>query len=454
MYIFLLKINFFIYKYKYIIRTKFFLLIFLLHILKVSSDSTSLSECKTCKNNATSCKSVEYCKDGSTIKIVNNGTPGSVKFGKSGTPTGNYFFNSNSGLITNNDDTANSVSDQYTCNSSGCNKIPDNNIDKFPTYINSKAEKLNCAFIKYSSSSSSGSSGSSGSYSCETGESTKSYYDNAFKKVINCSSSKCTLTSAAGYYVNYVDSNSYIYCDGNTCTPKMVESSEKVFYLNAGLDKSSNPIIYCDGTVSTGKKCKTIVGDTTVAYLEGEANGSDYYSSLIICTSSTKCTSVVYDSGIFLSSEYAENKLIECSSSGCTELIDATLIGYKGENSNYIYYIDELSKKLIRCISATGTGTGTGSGTKTLTCELYTDTSNKYYLDYSTLSLELCKISSSSSGGGGGSGGGSGSRRKRTDTIIDICGINIISCDSSSKCKSSLIVNESNFIDGDKSVSF
>jgi len=305
------------------------------------------------------------------------------------------------------------------------------------TYINSKATGLDCAYVLVKSGK---------EFTCTNGVQNQSYFDQTSKKVINCSSNKCTLTSAAGYYLDYAQYTDekidfIIHCDGNKCT-KSNKYSEKTtptveFYLNAGLDKSSNPIIFGDKT-----KYITISGDTTVAYLDySTLSGESSYSNLIICTTSNKCSSVSFNSGIFLSSANVNkddnnviiiNQLIECSSSGCTELEDDTIKDYQGSNSNYIYYIDELSKKLIRC------------GGTTFACELYTDTSNKYYLDYSTpSSSELCLHDISSN---------------ISEYVLSngksYCGINIISCDSSSKCNFSLIVNESNFIDGDDPVSF
>ncbi|OUM59855.1 hypothetical protein PIROE2DRAFT_14521 [Piromyces sp. E2] len=426
------------YTFEYTFRINIFILIFTINILKISaSDPPSpLKNCSDCIGDDV-CEDNEFCidKTSNTIKAVNPSTyaPGSIRYGNSRSPTGNFFFSD--GKIISSKSIAAEAVDSYYCNSSGCSAL-DKTDDL--TYINTKASGLDCAYMKITSSKA----------TCANGVANQSYYDSTSKKVINCSSSKCTTTAAVGYYRDYAsyedgENEFIIYCDGSTCT-KLDQYSKKTdptveFYLNAGLDKSSKPIIF--GNKAT---YSTIAGDTTVAYLDYSTLTGDYYKNLIICSSATKCTSEEHNSGIFLthsSLAAAGNiqQLIECSSSGCKELEDASIKAYKGGANSFsenLYFIDELSKKLIKC-----------SASPTLACIVYNDSLNKYYLDYSThSSSELCDSSATLP-------------NYPTYNIsvdsdkVSYCAVNIISCDSTSKCKSTLIVNESNYLDGDNPVS-
>ena len=371
-----------------------------------------LPNCEGCDDST--CFPGGYCLSSSgVIKLVNsNNLPGSTKFGKSGTPTGNFFFKGASGkfgLITDGTDDPDSG---YKCDSSGCNIID----GEEETFINSKATGLQCAYVF---------SGSS-SLNCNTASANLSYYDDFSKKVINCSSKKCSLTAATGYYINYYEYDSgkinrIITCNNNLCKP-YPESSSKAFYLNAGLEKSTKPIIKFDGD-----NFSIITGDTEKAFLDKstliESSDPFTYTNLITCSSDKKCSSESYDSGVFLSS--VETELIKCEASGCTTF-DVTSEGTNllGNNNSNLYYIDALSKKLIYCDCKPTLGK----------CNLSDESANKYYLDYNT-------ISSSTAGFCGNSG-------------ESFCSTNIISCDSSLKCISKAITSNSNFIDGETVVSF
>ncbi|ORX44894.1 scaffoldin [Piromyces finnis] len=415
-----------------------FILIFSLFILKVKSDG--LVECAKCHeghNDQAECDGNKYCYDDTTktIKSVTAKIEGSVEFGKSGKPSGNFFFNGGK-LVTNESDGDN-IDIGYICNSSGCNEISLETDDE-ETYINSKAASLSCAYILVAAT-----------FKCKNGSSTQSFFDTTSKKVFSCSSSRCTsTTSAAGYYVDYADYGDdfkglrLINCNGNSCEVNTItdeEDNRKIeFYLNSGSDKSSMPIIYFDK-----EKYKTITGDTTVAYLDNGTYRDNYYNNLIICTSITKCSSVAHDSGIFLSPANSAsvndstniNQLIECSSSGCAELDDTEIMEYIGSNSENSFYIDEISKNLISCMVD-----NIDDDNKVLKCRISNkEISNKYYLDYSTFSLsENCDTVKHIM-----------TIETDEESFWTFCGINIISCDSLSKCKSSNISEDSNFIDGD-----
>ncbi|ORX44895.1 scaffoldin [Piromyces finnis] len=411
-----------------------FILIFTLYILKVKSDASPLLECTTCVNGG--CNNKKFCFNGSTINAVNSaGNTGSVLF--SGRTPGNYFFK-NGEIVTS---TIEGIDDGYSCDaSSGCSKITvESSIEK--TYINSKATSLLCAYILATG-------GESTAFECKNGTANKSYFDNTSNKVFSCSSSRCSLISAiAGYYVDSgeysTEGKTIINCNENPCKIEKPDGNVIVeFYLNSGSDKSSNPIIYYNKEGGY----KTITGDTTVAYLDygtkdDSVEDAVIYNNVIICSSTTKCSSVAYKSGIFLSPANSANvndstnisQLIECNSSGCAELDDTEIMEYIGSNSENSFYIDEISKNLISCMVD-----NIDNNSKVLKCRISNkEISNKYYLDYSTFSLsENCDTES------------------HIMTIeaaekTSFCGINIISCDSLSKCKSSNISEDSNFIDGD-----
>jgi len=382
----------------------------------------ALKDCETdCKNDATadpavtsSCTDQGYCiSDSNTIKIVNsNKLPGSTKFGKSGTTPGNYFFDGNGVLVTAKKNSQ-TIDSGYYCDSSGCIPIP---TTTGKTYINTKASDLTCAYIKRETS-----------FECGSANENESYIDDSSKKVINCSSKKCSLTSAAGYYIDYGAVDKIIFCSGNSCTNDINLNSPATdrFYLNAGLDKSINPIIKYDNNKTSGQKLSPISGNTEQAFLDystvidPSSTGSLSYRNLITCSSYKKCSSASYDSGIFLSS--TSTILIKCESSGCSELnTEDSANTNKGSKNAKSYYIDALSKKLIVC----------DNNSK---CSLLDDSSNKFYLDYSTKSTSTDKSC------------GTGK--------VSFCSTNIISCDSSSQCISKAIVNESYFIDGETAVS-
>jgi len=383
---------------------------------------TDIVDCSSCIDSPSSCKDKDYCFDAidatsKVIKALNNeGKVGPTKFGKSGTSSGNYFFNNDSKLITS-DAEDNVITSGYSCNSSGCKSIDSK------SYINSKATGLLCAYILDSK--------------CKTALANESYYDTFSEKVIKCSSNKCSLTSENGYYVDsgkYTNQGKYlITCKNNVCKSEEYTGNNVHFLLNAGMEKSSKPIIYFDTN-----SYKAIPGDPSVAYLDYSIYSATDPSTitdiittnLIVCFSENSCSSKSYNSGVFLSSAKSlsdsnQKQLIQCDTNGCKEMDDSTIENYKGTNSDNIYYIDELSKKLISCT--------TGS----LSCEISSkDTSNKFYLDYSTLaSSTLCSTNNKISGGS-----------------ESFCSTNIISCDSSSKCKSISVVSDSNFIDGDTNV--
>jgi len=366
----------------------------------------------------------KYCIDDSLIKIVTNAkTIGSTKFGKSGTPSGNFFF-ANSlpfDLVSSGSGTTNII---YSCNSSGCKLISDTT----GTYFNSKASGLACAY--------------SLATDCKTAESGKTYYDSFSEKVISCSGSKCTLTSGSGYYIDYgiVDNSNSKYtnlikCTNNSCKSinnDSLSTDLKEYYINAGLDKSSNPIIKFDTT----DKYKSIPGNTSGVYLDYDTLVSENIcTNIIVCSSTTKCTSVAYDSGIFLNAGDGD-PLIKCSSTGCQEYVDKA--NYTGANSKNLYYVDGLTKKLIKCISTTTSSTPRKrASTTTVTCEISNEnTSGKYYLDYSTESTSS-KCNSDHIFNGNG------------NSVLGFCSLNVISCNASSYCSSSLISTNSQFIDGD-----
>jgi len=398
--------------------------------------------------DSTTFTSGKYCIDGSVIKIItNNGVAGSTKFGKSG-PTGNFFFDANMNLMTSGDDNTN-IGSIYSCDSSGCTLVSSSeNNDK--TYFNSKATSMSCVYSKGGK--------------CQKGESNKSYFDSYTNKVIICSNNKCTLSSSSGYYINYGISDNdnkitnLVTCNNNSCSTEDLSKStsesggsgggstgsgsgentrrsegrrkrenkyeSSKFYINSGPDKSSKPIIY----FGADSKLKTISGEISGVFLDTgtlTSPSSEYTSNVIVCSSSNKCTSVKYESGIFLNAakkhkgikDENEAQLIECSATGCKSItIESEEEGSSGsgDQSSNLYYLDGLTKKLIQC-----------SGTTSVECSLYDkSTSGKYYLDYSTeSSSEECPG--------------------------EFCSLNVISCNSSSHCSSTLISTDSQFIDGD-----
>lgn len=373
--------------------------------------------CSDCITNATvsssKCAPSSYCLDGTVIKIINsNHYPGSIKFGKNGTPSGNFFFESTGIIVT---EASQTIDKGYTCDTSGCTSLA--SVTGSYTFFNTKYKDPTCAFVDMSSST-----------NCK-GAASQTFFDETSKKVIFCTANKCTLTAAAGHYINYgiVNSSNYekrISCNGNTC--EVIDKSAREFFINSGVDKSTKPIIYSDGTTY-----KTIIGDTSVVFYDTatEILGSTAktYSNLIICQSTTKCTSTLRDNGIYLSPSNVVNdstiqQIIKCSSSGCSEL-DVTTI--YGNVSNVVYFVDGLSSKLIQCKDTS------------ITCNLYNkDTSGKFYLDYATT------LASSTTTGFGAANSGS----------LNVGVTNIISCDSSSICTSSTITSESQFIDGHSSL--
>jgi len=268
---------------------------------------------------------------------------------------------------------------------------------------------------------------------CVEGKPNESYFDTFQKKVINCSSSKCTLTTTTGYYIDYgTDSSALNYlitCSNNSCsTEKSTSTTVTEFYINAGLDRSSKPVIYFNKS-----KYATIGGNPSGVFLDSDTvtgtSTPSVYTNVIVCSSTTKCSSVVHESGIFLNAgnihDSAKNaaQLIQCSSTGCEELALANN-DLTGDNSDNFYYIDGLTRKLIQC---------TGGAP---VCSIYSkDTSGKYYLDYSTSSSSV-KCTANLFGVSGTQG---------------FCSLNIISCDSSSYCTSTLITTDSQFLDGDTS---
>jgi len=205
-------------------------LIFILLHAFIINKVYSTTGLQTCSDAGTSSNVQTYCFDDPLIKFVpSTKTVGSTKFGKSGTPSGNFFFTNDNKLITGTEASP-SITSIYSCDSSGCKLVEDNN----GTYFNSKASGLKCAY--------------SLATSCKDAVASNTYYDTFSKKVISCSGSKCTLTSGTGYYIDYGDYSSdkdlyIIKCTNNSCETIKNEDSFKKYYLNSGLDKSSNPII-------------------------------------------------------------------------------------------------------------------------------------------------------------------------------------------------------------------
>ncbi|KAG4098177.1 hypothetical protein H8356DRAFT_1424886 [Neocallimastix lanati (nom. inval.)] len=364
---------------------RIFYLVYVFNVLKVYS--TGLQTCEDCTSNP--CDVNTYCFDGTNIKSINNGIPGSVKFGK-GASSGSIFFNDDSKLLkTDNDGSIGSI---YTCSSSGCSYVDDTS----KTYFNSIASGISCII--------------NDNNNCKKGEANESYYDNYSKRVINCSASKCLPSSVTGYYIDYGTDpskmNYLITCINNSCTTELHSGTEVEFYLD-GLDKTSQPIIYFDG------KFSKIPGNVSGVYLDSETKSG---SNLIVCESTTKCVSLSYNEGIFLNAANLLDKtksseqLIVCSSTGCI----GKEISSTDTNNHANYFVDGLTKKLIQC-----------SGTTDVSCEIVMNNiSNKYYLDYATPSSS-CSMGSS------------------------FCSANVIYCNNSSRCVSSLITSESYFIDGD-----
>ncbi|ORY58926.1 scaffoldin, partial [Neocallimastix californiae] len=370
-----------------------------------------------------------FCLDTNVIKVVTSlGTPGSTKYGKSGNPTGNFFFD-NDGKIVTVTDSSNSPTSGYYCTSSGCEEIDSSSTD---TYINSKATSLKCAYTI--------------GIACQEAFQGKTYYDTSSAKVIVCpNSNRCTLTANNGYYIDYgsVDSGTtpptnptyLIKCTDNTCdNSKKATSGVIEFYLNAGLDKSTNPIIYSDGT-----KYEAIEGNTSAVFVDSNSVIDDTaslltYTNIIVCSTKTKCSSVAYNSdlGIYLNAGNSQDstktkaQLIQCDSTGCIEkeLSDVT---EAGTNSEVIYYVDKLSSKLIECKGSSG-----------VTCAITTtDTSGKYYLDYAKASPSTMCINNNNTFG--------------PNSAAGFCSLNIISCNSSQICTSNAISKNSQFLDGDTS---
>jgi len=278
--------------------------------------------------------------------------------------------------------------------------------------MNSKASDMTCVYVE--------------SNDCKDGKANESYYDTTSKKVITCSSSKCLLSSASGYYIDYGSNDNKTYlitCSNSSCTTEDHSSAGGgvEFFLNAGPDKSSKPIIYFNGT-----NFSPISGDTTGVYKD---NGSTS-NNVITCQSVTKCSSNTYESGIFISSAHIQyntknsEPLIECSSSGCNPK-NLDNVG-TGNYTNNAYFVDRLTSKLIQC-----------DVSSSIACSVINrEISNKYYLDYTTYS------SSCDSNG----------LFTNSKTKSSYCALNVIYCNSSSICKSQAISSESQFIDGDDSV--
>ncbi|KAG4098171.1 hypothetical protein H8356DRAFT_1673871 [Neocallimastix lanati (nom. inval.)] len=410
---------------KKIKRSLFLICLSLAYMKFVNASAAALQECTPDTNTPPNTPVLGYCLDGSIIKKVTTmGTAGSAAFGKGGLPSGNVFFNTNA-LISSG--TANGFG--YSCGASGCTPIIEES-----TYYNSQAKTLSCAYLKCDTSS---------SCTCAVGGPNQSYFDNFTKKVINCSSSKCTLSTVAGYYIDYGSENSNQYknlitCSDNKCNSEPVNASETQFYLNAGLNKSSYPIIYFD----TSNFLSAIASsDTSKVFVDTATKSGDNYKNIIVCSSTTKCSSVTYESGIFLngdqeilgtSSQNKANLLIECSSTGCSvkKVEDET-----GDNSDNLYYVDGLSSKLIQCV--------VDSGSSSITCSIYTGTTaGKYYLDYASPSSSN-KCSDANAPGVFGPTDG-------TNSAKGFCSLNIISCDKSQLCTSKIISTNSQYIDGDK----
>ncbi|OUM59858.1 hypothetical protein PIROE2DRAFT_14524, partial [Piromyces sp. E2] len=398
--------------------------------------SNVLQNCSDC-NSSSLCKKESYCFDGTSIKYIGNddGLPGAIKFGKSGSPAGNIFFDSNHKLITS----TGTIESIYICDSSGCNAST-TFASSDDTYFNLKASDMNCIFNVKTA--------------CTKGDANKSYYDVGSKKVINCTSNKCTLSSTTGYYIDSGTDTHLITCNNGSCTTEDHSSNGPEFFINAGLEKATKPIIYFDGTT-----LKTISGDTTGVYFDSAtvSTSGDSYSNVILCQNSSKCTSTTFDSGIFLSSAHItdstnnEASLIECSSSGCKELEFTADIS--GDNDN-IYFIDGITSKLIQCTLDSGSGGSGGGGRKrSLTfiknkhsrattisaeCSIYDkESSGKYYLDYASAHTSTsCDTDS---------------LFENSENEKSFCSNKVISCNSNSKCTSILISSDSQFIDGDSS---
>jgi len=349
-----------------------------------------------------------FCIDGNVIKVVTSlKTAGSTKYGKSGNPTGNFFFDTSGKIVTGGTTAADSG---YYCTSSGCEEITTG------TYINSKATTLVCAYTD--------------GLSCKTADQGKTYYDTSSAKVIVCpNSNRCTLTANNGYYIDYgaTSSDKLIKCTDNTCSPVSINTKTE-FYLNAGLDKSTNPIIYGDTSQYT-----TIEGNTSAVFVDSNSDSdktvaTSTYTNIIVCSTKTKCSSVAYNSdlGIYLNADPTSGKaqLIQCDSTGCIEKMLNDVLA-SGSNSSTIYYVDKLSSKLIECKNSSG-----------VTCTITTtDTSGKYYLDYAKASPSTnCPKTTGA-----------------TPAIIGFCSLNIISCNSSQICTSNTISKNSQFLDGDVS---
>jgi hypothetical protein len=347
-----------------------------------------------------------FCIDGNVIKVVTSlKTAGSTKYGKSGNPTGNFFFDTSGKIVTGGTTAADSG---YYCTSSGCEEITTG------TYINSKATTLVCAYTD--------------GLSCKTADQGKTYYDTSSAKVIVCpNSNRCTLTANNGYYIDYgaTSSDKLIKCTDNTCSPVSINTKTE-FYLNAGLDKSTNPIIYGDTSQYT-----TIEGNTSAVFVDSNSDSdktvaTSTYTNIIVCSTKTKCSSVAYNSdlGIYLNADPTSGKaqLIQCDSTGCIEKMLNDVLA-SGSNSSTIYYVDKLSSKLIECKNSSG-----------VTCTITTtDTSGKYYLDYAKASPSTnCPKTTGA-----------------TPAIIGFCSLNIISCNSSQICTSNTISKNSQFLDGD-----
>jgi len=386
-----------------------------------------------------------YCLDGSVIKIVTGTTTspsaGSTKFGKSGLPSGNFFFDmtttSNEGaIITEGSDSTTGVG--YSCNSSGCSLIkPDNK----KTYINSKATGLKCAYLECDTS----------ECTCKEAKAKESYYDNTSERVINCSSNRCSLTSVAGYYIDYgVDDLNYlIKCSDNKCTstehPGDSSNYKTEFYINAGLDKSTKPIIYFDNAQSSPKFSEISPKDTNGVFLDSDTISGEYYKNVIVCSSTTKCSSVTMESGMYLNADPTAStssltipQLVQCTSTGCKGY---TLLDEYDTNANLknLYFIDGLTSKLIQCIYDS-------SATK---CSLYTnDTAGKYYLDYASESTATtCPENEAVTPTAPSTTPPSNKYKK------GFCSLSIISCNKSQICSSHIISTNSQFVDGDSYVS-
>jgi len=420
---------------------------------RVTTPRATTTELVSCTITATSTPIPNnYCLDGSVIKIVTGTTTspsaGSTKFGKSGLPSGNFFFDmtsSSEGAIITEDTTSSSIVG-YSCNSSGCSLIePSDEL----TYINSKATGLTCAYLVCKTGD---------GCTCKTADAKKSYYDNTSERVINCSSNRCSLTSVAGYYIDYGTAKSttgsttppgdaptfLITCKNNNCKSKEVSSSG--FYLNTGLDKSTAPIIYSNIDAQSGTSVLTTISpkDTNGVFLDSDTISGEYYKNVIVCSSTTKCSSVTMESGMYLNANPTAStssltipQLVQCTSTGCKgyTLLDK----YDNVNSQNLYFIDGLTSKLIQCIydsSATDLKT---------TCSMYTnDTAGKYYLDYASESTTCPEKEAVT---------GSAVTPPPNNYKKGFCSLSIISCNKSQICTSHIISTNSQFIDGDSYVS-